>query len=290
MQRLETVEALRRWRRSRPGRVALVPTMGALHEGHLTHVDLARRHADDVVVSVFVNPTQFGPHEDFERYPRTLDADVAASAERGASAVFCPAVDEVYPPGVPDAAVDVPALTGELEGAFRPGHFQGVCRVVTKLLLMTDPDFATFGRKDLQQLRVVQAMVRDLAIDVEILEAPTVREADGLALSSRNRYLSDDARQRALGVSRSLEQARRTLAERGEMPAAELEARLQAALSGGGLEVDYAVVRDAAWLGVIDTVSVDGPAAVGVVTVRIENTRLLDNLLLNRPDPTYRER
>ncbi|MFW5682393.1 MAG: pantoate--beta-alanine ligase, partial [Phycisphaeraceae bacterium] len=191
MEMLKTVHELRAWRRSRAGKVALVPTMGALHEGHLAHIDLALRHADDVVVSVFVNPTQFGPTEDFDRYPRDLDRDSEACESRGATAVFCPSVEQMYPPGVPEASVDVPRVSRELEGTHRPGHFPGVCRVVAKLLLMSMPDAATFGRKDFQQLRVVQAMIADLRMDVDVLEAPTVREADGLAMSSRNRYLSD---------------------------------------------------------------------------------------------------
>lgn len=288
MERLDTREDLRAWRNRRTGRVALVPTMGALHEGHLAHLDLAARHADDVVVSVFVNPTQFGPGEDYDRYPRTLDADAAACERRGAAALFCPPVEEVYPPGVPEVSIDVPAVSAELEGTHRPGHFPGVCRVVAKLLCMVRPHAATFGRKDFQQLRVVQAMIADLGLDVEVLEAPTVREPDGLAMSSRNRYLTDAGRARARGISGSLRDCRDALHERGEATAGELETLLAERLASHGLEIDYAVVRDAAWLEPTPRVALEGPPAVAVVTCRVEGTRLLDNLLLNRPDPSYR--
>lgn len=288
METLETVNALRDWRRSRPGNVALVPTMGALHEGHLAHIDLARQHAEDVIVSVFVNPTQFGPGEDFDRYPRDLDRDLAACEARGAAAVFAPTVEQMYPAGVPEATVDVPGISGELEGWYRPGHFPGVCRVVAKLLMMVTPDAATFGRKDFQQLRVVQAMIADLRMDVQVLEAPTVREADGLALSSRNRYLSEQGRQRARGISQSLRACRDTLEHERRATTTELETMLRERLSTHKLDIDYAVVRDAAWLDAVPEVAVDGPPAVAVTTCRVEGTRLLDNLMLNRPDPTFR--
>lgn len=288
METLATIHELRAWRRRRPKKVALVPTMGALHEGHLAHLDLALRHADDVVVSVFVNPTQFGPSEDFDRYPRDLERDMRACAARGATAVFCPSVEEMYPSALPEASVDVPPISRELEGTHRPGHFPGVCRVVAKLLMMAMPDAATFGRKDFQQLRVVQAMIADLRMDVEVLEAPTVRESDGLAMSSRNRYLSEEGRQRARGISQSLQACRELLADKKQATVAELETLLRERMAAHKLDIDYAVVRDAAWLEAVPEVSADGPPAVAVSTCRVEGTRLLDNLLLNRPDPSYR--
>lgn len=288
MEMLKTAEELRAWRRSRAGKVALVPTMGALHEGHLAHIDLALRHADDVVVSVFVNPTQFGPNEDFDRYPRTLDRDTVACEARGATAVFCPSVEEMYPPGVPEMSMDVPRVSRELEGTYRPGHFPGVCRVVAKLLWMAMPDAATFGRKDFQQLRVVQAMISDLRMDVDVLEAPTVRESDGVAMSSRNRYLSDEGRRRARGISRSLRACRERLERESPAATVELETLLRERLATHKLDIDYAVVRDAAWLEPVARVSLDGPPAVAVTTCRVEGTRLLDNLMLNRSDPSYR--
>lgn len=285
MQRIDTVAELRAWRAGR-ATVAMVPTMGALHEGHLTHIDLARRHANHVLVSVFVNPTQFGPHEDFDRYPRTLEADLAACEARGASAVFCPAVEEVYPPQVPDVAIDVPGVSAGLEGKQRPGHFNGVCRVVAKLLNMARPDFATFGRKDLQQLRVLQALIADLAMPIRVIEVPTVREGDGVAMSSRNRYLTEAGRAQARVISRSLRACRETVATRGHADVDDLETALRRTMTDAGLEVDYAVIRREPWLEGIDVVSVDGPAAVAVIAARVEGVRLLDNLLLNRRDPT----
>src|SRR5436309_9759829 len=200
----ESVTDLRTLRAALPGPVALVPTMGALHEGHRTLVRAARERAGSVVVSVFVNPTQFGPGEDFDRYPRTWDADVAALAEEGADAVFHPGVDEVYPPGSAGVTVQPGPLGDVLEGAVRPGHFAGVLTVVAKLFGLVRPDVAVFGEKDYQQLTLVRAMARELALGVEVVGVPTVREDDGMALSSRNRYLSANQRATALALSAAL--------------------------------------------------------------------------------------
>jgi pantoate--beta-alanine ligase len=195
----ETAADLRRLRASLPGPVALVPTMGALHEGHRTLVRAAKRQAATVVVSVFVNPTQFGPAEDFDRYPRTWDADLAALAEEGADLVFHPAVEDVYPSGSLGVTVHPGPLGDVLEGAVRPGHFAGVLTVVAKLFSLVRPDVALFGEKDYQQLTLIRAMARELALDVEVVGVPTVREDDGLALSSRNRFLEPAERAAAAG-------------------------------------------------------------------------------------------
>ncbi|MFI6252516.1 pantoate--beta-alanine ligase [Streptomyces sp. NPDC051016] len=190
-----------------PGRTAVVMTMGALHEGHATLIREAREHVGGegfVIVTVFVNPLQFGAGEDLDRYPRTLDADLKIAEQAGADVVFAPAADEVYPGGEPQVRITAGPMGTVLEGASRPGHFDGVLTVVAKLLHLTRPDVALFGQKDAQQLAVIRRMVRDLNFGVEIVGVPTVREADGLALSSRNRYLSADERRTALTLSRAL--------------------------------------------------------------------------------------
>ncbi|MGW0549777.1 pantoate--beta-alanine ligase [Streptomyces altiplanensis] len=198
-----------------PGRTAVVMTMGALHEGHATLVRAARDHVGPegfVVVTVFVNPLQFGAGEDLDRYPRTLDADLALAAQAGANAVFAPSVDEVYPGGEPQVRIAAGPMGERLEGASRPGHFDGMLTVVAKLLHLTGPDAAFFGQKDAQQLALIRRMVRDLNFPVEIVGVPTVREDDGLALSSRNRYLSPAERRTALALSRALFAGRDRLA------------------------------------------------------------------------------
>ncbi|QQC90672.1 pantoate--beta-alanine ligase [Streptomyces alfalfae] len=200
-----TTEALRT--RARAGRRAVVMTMGALHEGHASLIRAARRLAGpdgEVVVTVFVNPLQFGAGEDLDRYPRTLDADVKIAEQAGADTVFAPGVDEVYPGGEPQVRVSAGPMGTVLEGAARPGHFDGMLTVVAKLLHLTRPDVALFGQKDAQQLALIRRMARDLNFDVEIVGVPTVREDDGLALSSRNRYLAPDERRTALALSRAL--------------------------------------------------------------------------------------
>ena len=277
MQILTTVPELHAARGAMAGRVALVPTMGALHAGHLAHVERARGVADHVVVSVFVNPTQFAPHEDLDLYPRTFDDDVAACERAGAAAVFAPSVEAMYPPGVPAAVVDVPAVADDLEGAQRPGHFRGVCRVVLKLLNLVRPDVVTFGRKDYQQLAVVRAMLTDLMLPVRVIEVPTSREADGLAMSSRNRYLDDAARRQALGLSRALDAAHRVI-QAGTTDPAALEREMHEALAAYGLRTDYAVVRDPRTL---EPVGVVTPGeTVALVAARVGAVRLIDNRML----------
>ncbi|MEX0887033.1 MAG: pantoate--beta-alanine ligase [Phycisphaeraceae bacterium] len=277
----DRVDDARTRRRALAGRVALVPTMGALHAGHLAHVEQARRVADHVLVSIFVNPTQFAPGEDLDRYPRPLEDDLAACRAAGVTGVLAPSVDAVYPPGVSDAVIDVPELTRELEGAHRPGHYQGVCRVVAKLLNIFTPDVVTFGLKDYQQLKVIEAMVADLMIPVEILPVATVREPDGVAMSSRNQYLDAQQRHHALGLSKALNQARMLVEQAGEVDPAAVEQAMTQVLEAHHLEVDYAVVRHAQSLRPIDCIEPghDGHV-VALIAAWLGHVRLIDNQVL----------
>lgn len=229
------------WRRV-GHKIGFVPTMGNLHQGHLDLVKALDRRCDRVLVSIFVNPTQFGPGEDFANYPRTLEADCGKLAPLGVDAVFLPSVEEMYPdgPGL-RTRVEVPEFSGILCGASRSGHFAGVATVVTKLLNIVQPDLAAFGKKDYQQLRVIQRLVRDLNLPVEVLAVETTREADGLAMSSRNGYLGSDERERAAGLRRTLLAAARRLQD-GE-PKAEVEVWGAEALDAAGFRTDYFSVR-----------------------------------------------
>ncbi|TFV80160.1 pantoate--beta-alanine ligase [Blastococcus sp. CT_GayMR20] len=266
---VETVADLRKLVGELPAPVALVPTMGALHEGHRTLVRAARERAATVVVSVFVNPTQFGPGEDFDRYPRTWDADLAALAEEGADVVFHPGVEDVYPPSAVGVTVDPGPLGSVLEGAVRPGHFAGVLTVVAKLFGMVRPDLALFGEKDYQQLTLIRAMARELALGVEVVGVPTVREDDGLALSSRNRYL--DPGQRATAVT--LSAALRAGAEAGPQgPEAVLAAARAVLDAEPSLLQDYLELTDTD----LGPAPAAGPARL-LVAARAGTTRLLDN-------------
>ncbi|MGY1717978.1 pantoate--beta-alanine ligase [Blastococcus sp. SYSU DS0552] len=268
---------LRRLVDALPGPVALVPTMGALHEGHRTLVRAARERAGSVVVSVFVNPTQFGPGEDFDRYPRTWDADLAALAEEGADVVFHPPVEEVYPPGAVGVTVDPGPLGSVLEGAVRPGHFAGVLTVVAKLFGLVRPDLALFGEKDYQQLTLIRAMARELALGVEVVGVPTVREDDGLALSSRNRYLSPEERARAA----TLHQALRAGADAGPHGAEAVLAAARAVLAEApDLVQDYLELTDID----LGPAPAAGPARL-LVAVRAGSTRLLDNTAVRLGGP-----
>ncbi|HET6631583.1 MAG TPA: pantoate--beta-alanine ligase [Rhodanobacteraceae bacterium] len=264
--------ALGGWR-ARGERVALVPTMGNLHAGHFSLLDLARNHAARVVVSVFVNPTQFGPGEDFSRYPRTLAEDRAGLARHGCDLLFAPAVETMYPLGL-DAAVrvHVPGLSEVLEGAQRPGHFDGVATVVARLFNLVQPDVAVFGRKDYQQFLVLQRMVRDLAWPIELLTAPIVREPDGLAMSSRNRYLDADQRARASVIHATLGRMRESLV--AGAPYGEVEAAACSQLEDAGLACEYAVVRNARDL----SLPTDAAPRVALIAARLGSTRLIDNL------------
>ena len=270
---LRSVAALREWRRQ-PGSVGLVPTMGGLHAGHASLVTAARTHNDRVVVSIFVNPTQFGPGEDYQSYPRDEGADLALLGSLGAAAAFVPAVEEVYPPG--DATRVVPGpIAAPLEGSRRPGHFTGVATVVTKLLAMAEPDRAYFGQKDFQQLRVVQSLARDLALRAAIVPCPIVRDADGLALSSRNAYLSPEERALALGLSRGLSAAAAAHA-RGERDPDRLRAVVSGIASGAGA-LDYVAVADPFTLRELAGAA---DRAVILLACRVGRTRLIDNVLL----------
>ncbi|SBW12349.1 pantothenate synthetase [uncultured Alphaproteobacteria bacterium] len=254
-------------------RVALVPTMGALHQGHLALVRRALELADRVVVSVFVNPIQFGPNEDFDAYPRTLDADRALLATVGASLAFAPSVAEMYPEGF-STAVTVSGVSEGLCGGSRPGHFSGVATVVTKLLLQTLPDVACFGEKDYQQVQVIRRFVRDLDIPVEIVGVPTVREADGLARSSRNAYLTPEERAAAPNLHRTLQDTAAAIRTGSAVDAA-LEAGKRALLAAGFAAVDYLELRAAE--GLAPLAALDRPARL-LVAARLGKTRLIDNI------------
>lgn len=255
-------------------RIGFVPTMGNLHAGHRSLVALARTRADRVVASVFVNPTQFGPNEDFARYPRTPDADADALDAAGCDALWLPPVEAMYPYG-PAAAVriQVPGITDTLDGAHRPGHFDGVATVVARLFNQVQPDLAVFGRKDYQQLAVIRYLVTDLAFPVDILAAPTLREADGLALSSRNQYLSADQRVVAPLVHRTLVAMRDSL--RNGVTPVEVEAQAARALAEAGFVVDYAVVRRPDFTA---PAAGEGGSQVALIAARLGTTRLIDNL------------
>lgn len=262
-------------------RIALVPTMGFLHEGHLSLLDRARGLAGYVVMSVFVNPLQFGPGEDFHRYPRDLERDLRLSSERGVDLVFAPDERELYPREL-TVAVTPRRLADRLCGMNRPGHFEGVLTVVAKLFGIVQPDVSVFGQKDFQQSVLIRRLAEDLDYPVEIEVSPTVREADGLAMSSRNQYLGAGDRRRALRISRSLAEAVRRFRAGGrdaERLKSEIRARLEA---GGGLDVEYVDIVTADGLEPVVTVGND---AVVAVAVRVGGTRLIDNVILARPDP-----
>lgn len=251
-------------------RVGFVPTMGALHAGHASLVDRAADECDDVAVSIFVNPTQFGPHEDFDRYPRMLEADRRLLAAHRARWVYAPEVKAVYPPGdATRVSVAGPALG--FEGTIRPGHFDGVATVVCRLLLAVPADVAYFGAKDWQQTLVVKRMVRDLGLPVAITICPTVREPDGLAMSSRNAYLSAADRSRAVALAEALTAAETMWAAGAAVQA--IEQAMQETMRGRGISVDYAAVVDAESLGTVH----DTAPAVVLVAGRLGGTRLIDN-------------
>jgi len=257
-------------------RVALVPTMGALHDGHLVLVAEARRHAERVVVSIFVNPMQFDRRDDFDRYPRTLDADAARCAAAGVDAVYAPSPATMYPEGH-QSRVDVAKLTDPLCGAVRPGHFRGVTTVVTKLFHAVRPDVAVFGEKDFQQLAVIRRMTADLDFGIEIVGVPTVREADGLAMSSRNRLLSPVERQAARCVPRALDAAARVVAEGEGRAAAVLSAARDVIASEPAARVEYAETRDPETLEAVEVVT--GPTLLALA-VWVGSVRLIDNRIL----------
>ncbi|WHZ20741.1 MAG: Pantoate--beta-alanine ligase [Rhodanobacteraceae bacterium] len=256
-------------------RVGFVPTMGNLHAGHFSLVELTRRHADRVVVSVFVNPTQFGPNEDYTRYPRTLAEDSVGLVEHQCDLLFVPTIETMYPSG-PDHAlrIHVPDVGDTLEGAHRPGHFDGVATVVAKLLSMVEPDVAMFGAKDWQQTLVVRRLVRELALPTDVMVGPIVREADGLAMSSRNRYLDAAQRARAPQLHATLEWMRESFVE-GHARAA-VEGAAIRRLERAGFVPDYAAVRRAEDLGI--PADDERAGLMALVAARLGETRLIDNL------------
>ena len=274
MQTIRSLEALREtisaWRAAGE-RVALVPTMGALHAGHIALVEEAKLAAGRVVVSIFVNPTQFGPDEDFARYPRKEQADSRMLASAGVDLLWMPSVEEMYPNG-PEIDVRASEIGDVLDGAHRPGHFDGVTTVVARLFDQVRPDVALFGEKDWQQLAVIRRMAADLKLDLEIRGVPTQREDDGLALSSRNIYLADEDRAKAVALPRALGAAERAIATGGD-PAAALAQAIDT-LSAAGFDVDYVELRDAATLGA----PIAGQPMRLLAAARIGGTRLIDNI------------
>ena len=262
--------------RARRRRIALVPTMGYLHEGHLLLVREARRLASVVVVSIFVNPTQFGPNEDLDRYPRDMRGDLRKLRQEGVDVVFSPDAAEIYPERY-QTYIDVTEVTRDYCGTSRPSHFRGVATVVTKLFTTIQPDVAVFGEKDFQQLVVIRRMVRDLGLDVDVVGLPTVREEDGLAMSSRNAYLSPAQRQQATTIYRGLRKAKRLL-DSGERDAAELAAiAIDLLREEQDLVIDYVAVCDPETLERIPEVEKE---AVLLVAVKVGDTRLIDNIRL----------
>lgn len=277
---LPDAEALAAWRARVEGTVGLVPTMGALHEGHASLARRARAACDAVLATIFVNPLQFGPTEDLARYPRTFDADLDLLADVGADAVYAPTVDDLYPAGF-STHVDVDGPTAGFEGAARPGHFRGVATVVAKLFARTRPDRAFFGRKDAQQVAVVRRMHADLDLPGAVVVAPTVRDADGLALSSRNRYLTPDERARALAIPRALDAARARAAA-GERRRDALVAAARAVLDGAAdVATAYVEVVDPARF--VPLAELGAAPALLVVAAKVGTTRLLDNEWLLAP-------
>jgi pantoate--beta-alanine ligase len=274
VQIVRTSEELTRARAEIGGsRLALVPTMGALHPGHMALIEAAKRHAEKVAATIFVNPMQFGAGEDLDRYPRQEQADARLLAENGCDLLWIPSLGDIYPEGFA-TKISVSGVSERWEGEARPGHFDGVATVVAKLLLSVRPGVALFGEKDFQQLAVIHRMVVDLNIPVEIVGVPTVREADGLALSSRNAYLSADERQRAVGLPRALDAAKRAIGA-GQPVSAALNEAKQALLACGFSRVDYVALVDSATLEPVDSpqgeMRLIAAAAMGL-------TRLIDNL------------
>jgi len=280
MEILRTVQELREW--TRAGRretraVGIVPTMGALHAGHASLIRAARKASGSVVVSIFVNPTQFGPNEDFSRYPRSFDADCALAEAEDATAIFAPAVEEMYPAGAA-TFVEVEGLSQRLDGLSRPGHFRGVATVVSKLLIATEADLAFFGQKDAAQVAVLRRMVTDLRLSAQIVVCPIVREADGLALSSRNVYLSPTERTKALALSRAIRYAEGLVAAGERRAGSLIAAARQIFAAEPSIRVDYAELVDWDTLLPVETAA---PGTLFAVAAWVGTTRLIDNTILS---------
>ena len=283
-QRMNSVA--RKLRREEDKTIGLVPTMGALHEGHLSLVREARRMCDVVVVSVFVNPAQFGPGEDFERYPRDLTNDTTKLADYNVDYIFAPPVEEIYPKGF-STYVTVEGLSDPMEGVARPGHFRGVATVLTVLFNSIRPDFAFFGQKDAQQTLVVRRLVKDLAFDIEVVVLPTVREQSGLALSSRNAYLGEEDRRAAPALYRALSQGREVYME-GERSAKRLAEAVRSQVeSEPRARLEYVAVVDAETMEKLERIPEDRPVLIALAA-RFGNTRLIDNIVLQPARPKSR--
>ncbi len=259
--------------------IGLIPSMGALHQGHLSLVEVAGKQCDLTVATIFVNPTQFGPKEDFSKYPRTIESDLEILARVGTDIVFVPPAESVYPEGF-STYVSPPAIAKRWEGEIRPTHFQGVTTIVLKLFNMIPASIAYFGQKDLQQCRVIQRMVEDLNVPIRIEICPTVRESDGLAMSSRNRYLSNDERHKALALWRAI-QLTQELVNQGEQNVQTLEQAMQTCLIDSGVSnIDYARIVDSVLLEPVQTLH--QPSAI-IIAVRMGTTRLIDNAFIEVP-------
>ena len=281
MRLLKNLANLRQWRGQQQGSVALVPTMGNLHEGHLTLVKRAQQHADVVVVSIFVNPMQFGANEDLDSYPRTLEQDCRALEALGVNAVFTPQVEDMYPRGMDQQTrIEVPGISDILCGANRPGHFVGVATVVCKLFNMVQPQFAVFGEKDFQQLQVIRLMTQDLSLPIDIIGVPTARAETGLALSSRNGYLSESQRKQASVIYRTLA----GIAEKIDAGTSVEAARQWAVteLETAGFAIDYVEIRNANDL---QPASATSGRLVALIAAKLGSTRLIDNLVINKDHP-----
>jgi pantoate--beta-alanine ligase len=280
MKILRSVSELRQWsreqRKKEGNSIGLVPTMGALHAGHASLIRAAAASCSHVAVSIFVNPTQFGPNEDYARYPRTLDADCALAEANGASVVFAPTVEELYPAGAA-TFVEVEGLSNRLDGASRPGHFRGVTTVVSKLLIAAEPDRAFFGQKDAAQVAVLRRMGSDLRLAAEIVVCPIVRESDGLALSSRNAYLSPSERTQALALSRAVRKAEALAASGQRRDAILIETARQILAAEPDIRVDYIELVNWATLEPVETAA---PGSLFAIAAWVGATRLIDNTIL----------
>jgi pantoate--beta-alanine ligase len=261
-------------------RIGVVPTMGYLHRGHTSLIEIARQKADVVVTTIFVNPTQFGPGEDFDRYPRDLERDRVVAQEAGTDVLFTPVTQEMYPPGF-GTYVTVEGASEVLEGTFRPTHFRGVTTVVMKLLLITKPHVAVFGQKDAQQAFIIRKMVRELNVDTDVIDAPIVREPDGLALSSRNVYLSRDERRRATSLYQSLQLASARIRSGDRSVDSLRKEMMDLLIAAQPTEVDYVAFVDPTTFREVEVVA--PPHVLALLAVRFGATRLIDNLLISVP-------